>query len=493
MYSYSKFEYNKERLYKYKLPISEDYRVFLNGEEIPVYTCRISEYPFNRIWPGFQRPINQTEIASYVNIVSNEEIELEVIANRKYERILIKPYSKNIEYTDESGKIRFKLKENGQFVLECDSYHHCLYIFNNAPIEAPKKDEVTYYFGEGIHFPGKITLKSNESVYVDKNALVFGCIYAHKADNIRIFGNGIFDDSHSERTGNYCYEEYTCGNMKFYECNNLKIEGVGMQNSAIWCLNLFACDNVSVDGIKIFGQWRYNTDGIDIVNSRNVYIGNSFIHSFDDTITIKGIDRYSYINNEDIHVDGCVLWCDWGKCCEVGIETFCREYKNISFKNCDILRGGSAALDISNGECAQISNVVFENINVEYNNFDTPEQYQSTDDMVYDRKDETSVPILLQIRNSEWRTPETRKDWGIPEETEIDMTGLEPHMVRDVVCRNINIYYDSGLPLYKGKPPVRINIKSFFDDYKNIDISNITVNGEKFDNDDFMSDIEGTV
>lgn len=116
------------------------------------------------MWTGFQRQIDQTELASYVNIVSDEEIEIEVISKLECERIQIKPFSKGISHSEEDGKIKFKLKENGKFVLECGSYHHCLYIFNSKPIKAPAEDEVTYYFGAGIHFPGRITLKSNESV-----------------------------------------------------------------------------------------------------------------------------------------------------------------------------------------------------------------------------------------------------------------------------------------------------------------------------------------
>lgn len=157
MFSYSEFKHDYELShFRYIEPISDDYRVFLNGEEIPVYTCRISKFPFNRIWPGFQRPIDQSEQASYVNIVSDEEITLEVIVRRKYEKILIKPYSKNIEFSDEGGKASFSLRENGQFVLQADSYHHCLYIFNSKPIAAPKKDEVTHFFGpRGSIFPAR--------------------------------------------------------------------------------------------------------------------------------------------------------------------------------------------------------------------------------------------------------------------------------------------------------------------------------------------------
>ncbi len=494
MYSYSKFEHHYTKSYfKYEEPISEDYRVFVNGEEIPVYTCRISAYPFNRVWTGFQRQIDQTELVSYVNIVSDEEIEIEVISNLKYDNVLIKPFSKGISHTADDGKIKFRLKENGKFVLECGSYHHLLYIFNSKPISAPAENEVTYYFGSGIHFPGKITLKSNESVYIDKDALVMGCIYAENADNIHIFGNGVLDDGNEERTNKHCYEAYTNGNLKFYECSNVKIEGIGMKNSAIWCLNLFACENVVVNDIKIFGQWRYNTDGIDIVNCRNIFINNSFIHSFDDTITIKGIDRYNHINNENIHIDGCTMWCDWGKCCEVGIETTCREYKNISFKNCDLLRAGGVALDIANGDCAEISDVTFENINVEYNSFDTQDQYQGTDEMTYVKKDTIAIPALVSIMNFLYRSPENRKLWGMPEMTEVNMSGLTPRMIRNVKINNINVYYDNGMPLENGKPIIPIRVKSFCDvKYHDIEISNIFVNGQKLTKSDAKTEFDGT-
>lgn len=488
MYSYSKFEHHYAKsFFKYEEPVSKDYRVFVNGEEIPVYTCRISAYPFNRVWTGFQRPVDQTEIASYVNLASDEKLTIEVETCLAHDRVLIKPYSKNIRHVEENGRIRFELTENGQFVLECGSYHHCLYIFNSKPIAAPSPEEVTYYFGPDIHFPGKIVLKSNESVYIDQNALVFGCIYAENAENIHVFGNGILDDSHEERTGNYCYENYTNGNIKFYECSHVRVEGVGMTNSAIWCCNLFACSDVRIRDMKIFGQWRYNTDGVDIVNSRDIFIQDSFVHSFDDTITIKGIDRYNTRNNENIYVDGCVLWCDWGRCCEIGVETLCREYKNIRFTNCDILRGGLHALAVENGDQAEMSNIVFSNIRVEYNRFDTQEQYQDTDETRYNRQNTMAIPTLLEIVNPYWRNPECRAAWGIPEPDFIDMTGLTPNLIHDVQCRDITVYYDEGLPLQDGKPVIPVVVKSDYEDaqYYNIVLSNVRVNGQKWERSDF--------
>lgn len=45
------------------------------------------------------------------------------------------------------------------------------------------------FSGPGIHFPGKITLKTGDKVYIDKDALVFGQIFAENADDVHIFGN----------------------------------------------------------------------------------------------------------------------------------------------------------------------------------------------------------------------------------------------------------------------------------------------------------------
>ena len=496
MFSYSEFIHNYPKSYfNHKEPISEDYRVFVNGKEVPVYTCRISKYPFNRVWTGYQRQIDQTELASFVNLVSDEILRLEVIPKRQYEKILIKPYSKGIVYHESEGRITFELHEQGGYVLETDSYHHCLYIFNGKPIEAPAENSVTHYFGAGVHFPGKITLHSNESVYIDKDALVFGCIFAENAENIRIFGNGLLDDSGEERINIHCYEPYTNGNLKFYDCKNIQIEGICMRNSAIWCLNLFHCFDVSVDGIRIFGQWRYNTDGIDIVNSQRIIIRNSWIHSFDDAVTIKGIDRYAATDNCDILVENCELWCDWGRTCEIGLETACRYNHDIIFRNCDILRAGNVALDIQNGDCAEIYDILFENIRVEYNSFDTKEVLQRTDDQIYDAEHTIAVPYLIHIANPRFRTKATSNSWDTPLELlcEIDLSDIRYATIHDVICRDITVYYDEKIPKKDGKYHVPIHVSTSVPNVKheNILVSNVTVNGILLTEENAVLDIRG--
>ena len=488
MFTFSDFKHEwGKSAFPCDVPLSKDYKVFINGQEASVYTCRISAYPFNTWWPGHQRPVNQTEIVSYVNLVSNEEllVEVEPLTKKVDGKIMVKPYSKGIQPKTVDNKIVFTLKENGACVLEIDDYHGLLYIFNNKPVPCEAPDEVTYYFGKGVHFPGKIVLRSNESVYVDKDALVYGCIFAEDAENIHIWGNGLFDDSGEERFCEHCYEPYANGNVKLYDCKNVRIEGVGFMNSAIWCVNLFHCFDVSIDAVNVFGQWRYNTDGIDIVNCKRITVKNSFIHSFDDTITVKGIDRYAFESNLDMLFEHCVLWCDWGKTCEIGLETAAREYKNIIFRDCDILRAGNTACDIQNGDYAEVHDITFEDIRVELESFYTPYVLQESEDQIYTPKDEIEIARILWISNKRFR--ESYSFLNIPEvQTDLPLGDKRYAGVHDIKLKDIKVYCDEKIESLYGSNCVSFEISNIIPttEYCDISVENVTLNGKQLSSED---------
>jgi len=424
------------------------------------------------------------------------KIAVEPLTKSAYKKVMVKPYSKGVEIKKAGGRVEFALKTNGGYVFELDDYHNLLYIFNNKPVVCEDPDKVTYYFGKGVHFPGKITLKSNESIYVDKDALVYGCIFAEDAENLHIYGNGIFDDSGEERFSEPCYEPFTNGNIKFYDCKNIKIEGVGFTNSAIWCVNFFHCFDVEMDGINVFGQWRYNTDGVDIMNSQRITMKNSFIHSFDDTITIKGIDRYAFESNADMLFENCVLWCDWGRTCEIGLETNCLEYKNITFRNCDILRGGSAACDIQNGDCAEVHHITFEDIRLELETFYTPPVLQETQTKTYQRVNEQDHSAAIAISN-----PSFRKEYAFLVGDKASPYALQIGdkrfaSVHHITAKNLQVICDENYfeKRAKGKA-VYIGIHNDIDttEYADIIIENIVLNGKRLSLDEMEIEMKGNI
>lgn len=461
---------------------SAAYRVWLNGTEVPVYTCRISAYPFNTWWPGHQRPMEQSEVVSFVNLVSDEPVSLEIeVLSGTYEKVMLKPYSKNVKVAKRSEKIAFSLSENGGYVLELDDYHNCLYIFNNKPVLCEKVDTVTHFFGPGVHDAGKIVLHSNESVYLDKDAYVYGCVFAENAENIRVFGNGIFDDSREVRESAGCYRDVVNGNIKFYDCKNITVQGVGFTDSAIWCVNLFHCFDVLVEGVNVFGQWRYNTDGVDIVNSQRVQVKNCFIHSFDDSVTIKGIDAYAETSCTDILAANCVLWCDWGKTLELGHETACEEYARIVFRNCDVIRGGNTACDIQNGDCACIHDVLYEDIRLELESFYTPHLLQERENQTYVASEPYELSFAVNFTNKE-RFREAYSFLEIPPLTVGPREG-EPEFaaMRNITVRNIRLFCDERILAERGTDAVYVRVTNGIEgsDVSNIKIENISLNGVK--------------
>jgi polygalacturonase len=131
-----------------------------------------------------------------------------------------------------------------------------------------------------------------------------------------------------------------------------------------------------------------------------VLIEGCYIHAFDDAITVKGVCEWDNPlvpeekrdrATDNVVIDSCVLWCGWGRTCEVGVESSAPEMKNIIFKNCDCIRNAHAVLDARAGWGGHIHHVLFENIRVELHaDFQRP-VLQREDGHVY-RPEESKYP-----------------------------------------------------------------------------------------------------
>ncbi|KAI5316742.1 hypothetical protein L3X38_036449 [Prunus dulcis] len=76
--------------------------------------------------------------------------------------------------------------------------------------------------------------------------------------------------------------------LHFHGCDNLKLSGLTHLNSARAHIAISGCNNVYVSHLTITApEDSPNTDGIDISNSRNVFIQNSAIGTGDDCIAIN--------------------------------------------------------------------------------------------------------------------------------------------------------------------------------------------------------------
>ena len=427
--------------------------VTVNQRQTKPYLARVSAMPFNRGWPGHQRPLEQTEQAGFLSLESDGEVTLSVTWPAPPTEVLVRPLSRGVQAEVQDCTATFTLPGCGQYTVEADGFHGALHVFVN-PIKEYDGERVTYRFAGGEHHIGSIELGDNDTVLIDQGAVVFGSFYAICAENIRILGHGIIDGSREERTDetSLLALDYATllprdsqgiraflhahrvlrGNIRLYRCRNVHIEGVVCRDSASFSIIAAGCENVSVENVKCIGMWRYNSDGIDLFNCRNVSVKGCFLRNFDDCMVIKGICGWDDCNNENITVSGCVLWCDWGRALEIGAETNAPMFRNIVFSDCDVIHGSTIALDIQHHNRAEICYVTFENIRVEYTRHQLSDLHQTSDGQVYRSTVPPQHPALLNV---------ALYDMGL-----FAKDGLHGH-VHDVVFREIHVLTDGEMPM----------------------------------------------
>ncbi len=404
----------------------ENYKVKINGREVVLNTARVSAVPLNRRWPGHQRRVDQTELINFVSLALDGEIDFEITPQNPFENVIIRPKSLGIVPEIKDGVIKFTLNKPQYFTVEAYGRSGALHVFAD-PIpnyDVDFKSDDVIYFGKGEHDAGTITLKSNQTLFIDEGAIVYGIIRAKDADNIKILGRGILDVSKTKEqilfeanaTANHeaiknAVREHT---IQLEYCNNVEIDGITIRDSLCYNIRPTACKNLHISNVKIIGCWRYNSDGIDMHNCEDVLIENCFIRTFDDCICIKGFDCYydgdveakvkkamyrngkSYDVFKNVCVRNCVLWNDWNKCLEIGAETRAEKMYNIVFENCDIIHVMGTVLDCCNVDYADIHDVTYRNIRVEYDDVIPAPLYQENDEMQYYNKNTDYAPTLIK-------------------------------------------------------------------------------------------------
>ncbi|MCP4313093.1 MAG: hypothetical protein GY790_17680 [Bacteroidetes bacterium] len=427
---------------------SGDFILKVNEQEVFVYQARVSAYPINQVWPGYQRPMDQTELASFAYFDCDGTVTVELISTRPVQKVTIRPLSYGIEPEIDGNTIRFNLPGPKKIVVEVNDRHHAFHLFaSQTESEKPDpNDPGVYYFGPGIHEAGTISLKSNETVYIEAGAIVHGNIEATAVKNIKIAGRGILDAS---KIGRFDARQM----VALDRCEDVSVEGIIFRDPHIWTLIARNCRDIKISDLKLIGLWRYNADGIDLVNSQNVQVEDCFVRAFDDNIVLKGMKRRDQkmegSSLRNIEVRNCVLWNDWGRAFEIGAETVADSIHNIRFLDCDVIHFVHMAMDIQNGDRALVTDVLFEDIRVEEPILD---QAQIADHVYL--TDEIGRLVDLNIRANNYSKDTIRGK------------------IENITFRNIT-YNGTHFPI------TTMEGLSSAHSVSNIDFENIIINGEK--------------
>ena len=460
----------------YTVPESEriypGYTVEVDGVKAPVSEVRCSAMPFNRRWPGHQRQIEQTELCGMVRFAFDGKAKVSVTAARDFKTVKIRPLSRNVNFVREGRTVTFDIVKPGGYSVEFDGYHNNLHVFADAADaqgRVPPAATEGLYFGPGVHDVGIRWLKSGDKVYIDPGAVVYGAFHATNATDVAIVGRGIIDMGRIKEEilfpatgdGHEAVKNAKRWHMlEFRNCRNVKIEGVTIRDSLCYNIGMWGCEDVSISNVKIIGQWRFNTDGIDLHNCRRARVTDCFARTFDDTFCFKAHEGYG--NCEDCSFERCVAWNDWGKAFEVGVECRAEHLRRLAFRDCDCIHAVSWPMDVSNVDYGRVSGVLFDNIRVEQDDPMPRSQLQERDDTPFEAKKGLDAPLRLFQGLVNFHHEYSRENDG-------KWSG--GGFIDGVTLRNVSVTTDGRKPL------VRVGAIDAKHRPENIVFEDLTVNG----------------
>lgn len=347
-------------------------RLYAGDKEIPLYNTKVNTSQFwNATAP--QRASNAVGILELEGVMTFKLQCNFAIRNE----CKISPLNANVLYeVDENRRvITFTITSTGQYTIELRS-QRTLHLFVNdyKQYEAYKENDNLIYFGPGVHNASNssyissdhyVHLKSNQTVWIDLGAVLECGFIASNCTNFKIVGSGIvYGDcfSRDANTGSRLIP------YDFSNCKNFTIEGVTTLDPAGWCYNLYFCQSVWLDNIKIISS-RSNGDGISLQSCENVSCKNCFVRSWDDSLVVKNYPVWNSSKQgttKNILFYNCILWTDLAQSMEIGFETIGSVMENIVFDNIVVIHNfHKAPISIHNGNNAHIKQVKFMNITIE--------------------------------------------------------------------------------------------------------------------------------
>lgn len=328
-----------------------NYKVYANGMSVPIRTCNI-----------FEKPYNSSGVMEYVMLDVKNCTEVVIESEIAVTTAIVRPLSAKVPCEIRDGKIYLTIDRPLKLSVEINgSYEHNLMIFAEAEQHTELADgENCMVFSKGIHDTDTIVINKDHTVlYLEDGAVLNGNIRAENCNDITICGRGTI-----------CMEKYTYEMRKDFarsidiqNCTDVKISGIIINDSNDWSLRLNGCDNVKIENVKIFGC-RGNSDGIDVCGSRNVVVTDIFTRVWDDSFVVKSLGTG---NTENVVFKNSVLWNDFARPMEVGVELRADEVKNIRFENIDVLHSstGYPLMGIHHGDHARVSDITFHDIRIE--------------------------------------------------------------------------------------------------------------------------------
>lgn len=261
-------------------------------------------------------------------------------------------------------------------------------------------------------------------------------IEADGQDDIGVIGDGtIVGTGQAElarRTGDYRHlPAHRFGIIHFVHCRNVRLRDITILFSARHTVKFNECENVSVIGLSILNNYlRTETDGIDPISTRNVFISNCHIVAGDDCICPK---TDGGVPLDNLVVDNCIL-----ESCSTAIKLGTGStavFRDIQVSNC-VIRNTTIGIGLYIKDGGGVERASFSNISIGTTRPDEPIAEglrASTTPIFIDlTKRKASTPLAF-VRDVSFSNIQIESDHGIL------IQGMAQDPIENLTLRNISL------------------------------------------------------
>jgi hypothetical protein len=251
-----------------------------------------------------------------------------------------------------------------------------LHLFVSAPeTDAPDPaDSNVLYFGPGAHEINTLAPKDGQTIYLAGGAVVYATlppgtegIYSdkwkvtfyhgqvlalHDVHGVTVCGRGVLDASRIPHPG--------FPMISLRGASDITLSGITLRDAANWNVIIKASHDIEVDNLRLISG-RLNSDGINSVNAQRVRIHHCFVRNHDDSFAVKTTDPAPPA--EEIAVEDCVVWNDWGYALGPTYETRA-DITGVHYRRCAILFARHWCLGIHVSDSATLRDIGFHDIDI---------------------------------------------------------------------------------------------------------------------------------
>jgi hypothetical protein len=231
----------------------------------------------------------------------------------------------------------------------------------------------------GRFLSGTLELRSHVELHLTSSAVLLGSVnladyrrdlkmpyrnlnralvYAADCEHVAVTGDGVLDGQGAAFATDQREAAERPALIRLRACRNVRVEGVLLKDSGTFALHTIQCRQVRIDGLRIDNLVMPCADGIDIDGCQDVFVANCNIHSDDDCIALKTLEKGHPCR--DVVITNCILS---SHCAAIRIGPDALEnIERVSVSNCVIRDTRLNGIKIQESFGARIGDLVFSNI-----------------------------------------------------------------------------------------------------------------------------------